>query len=102
MNNLPDWLLNNDVQYDSPISKRYADAWDSYIKCFGDAKDLLKYTSTYDYTEEDFLELAKKIENCVETKKRYKYLYMCLIERIWENTLGPFIKYTILKIYENA
>ena len=100
MENLPDWLTNKDMEYDSPISKRYVEAWNAYTECFGDANDLLKYISTCDYTDEDFLELAIKLENCVKYKKRYKQLYMCLIERIWESTLGPFIRYRIFKIDE--
>ena len=99
MYDLPDYLPKTKEDYD-PISKRYNKALEDYIVSFGNTQDLNKYISTWDYTEQDFLELAIRLENCIKLKKRYKHLYMCLIERIYQNTIGPFIRYRILKIIE--
>lgn len=89
-------LLKNDKS-DNIITKRYTEAEEAYIRLFGNKDDLNKYLSTYDYSDEDFLKLAIKLENCIKCKKRYKYLYMTFIERIWKSTLGPFISYKILQ-----
>ena len=50
---------------------RYDLAIESYIKTFGDDDDICKYVSTWDYSKNDFYELAIKIEKCVKCKKRY-------------------------------
>ena len=99
MDDLPDWLINSKEDCDL-ISKRYNEAWDADVECFGDADDLLKYVSTWWWRDEQFLDMAIKLEKCVMYKKRYKHLYMFLIERIWKSTLGPFIRYRIRKIVE--
>lgn len=48
---------------------RYDLAIESYIKTFGDDDDICKYVSTWDYSKNDFYELAIKIEKCVKCKK---------------------------------
>ena len=66
---------------------RYDLAIESYIKTFGDDDDICKYVSTWDYSKNDFYELAIEIEKCVKCKKRYSKKYVSFLRKIYLNTI---------------
>ena len=89
MNDLPEFLVNVTKEID-PIFDRFNSAREAYIDLFGDEDDLHEYISTWDYGDKEFLELSKKIENCVKLKKRYKNVYLTIFDRMFHK-----IKYII-------
>lgn len=70
---------------------RYIRALESYIQMFGNDDDINEYVSTWDYNEEDFRELAKKLEYCVIKRKKYKNIYVSILQKIYYKTIYNII-----------
>ncbi len=90
---LPPWLIkgNNKRVNSEKGWIRCKKAMDQYENLFGTPNDLHEYLSTWYYCDNDWNELAEKIENCVKKRKKYKKLYMTLIERIYYKTIYKFV-----------
>ncbi len=74
---------------------RYDIALNNYIELFGDDEDICEYVSTWDYDENDFSQLAQKLENCVKKRKRYKRIYVSFLEKIYYKTIYKIISRNI-------
>ena len=70
---------------------RYDIALKNYIDFFGDDEDISEYVSTWDYNENDFVQLAKKLEYCIEKRQKYKKVYMSFLEKIYYKTIYKII-----------
>ena len=57
--------------------KKYKKAVNEYIRIFGTDEDIIEYSSTWEYDDNDFERLAGEIEDCIRKRKNIK-IYMFL------------------------
>lgn len=74
---------------------RYNIALNNYKNIFGDDEDICEYVSTWDYNENDFVQLAKKLEYCIKNKQRYKKVYVSFFKKIYYKTIYKIIERNI-------
>ena len=67
--------------------KKYKKAVNEYIRIFGTDEDIIEYSSTWEYDDNDFERLAGEIEDCVRKRKKYKNLYVSFWQKLYYKTI---------------